>query len=89
MSAKTTPCLTTPCLIALAFGAIVMMAAIPAQARSGHHGGHGQAGGWTGGGHGGVHRPVEHGRGSGGGKVCYNIVGKPYVLKGRGRCPIS
>lgn len=86
MSAKTTPCKTTQCLIALALG--VTAAAIPAQARSGSYGGHGQVGGWTGGGHGGVHRPVEYGRGNGG-KVCYNIVGKTYVLKGRGRCPIS
>lgn len=25
----------------------------------------------------------------GGGKVCYTIVGKPYVDTGRGRCPMS
>ena len=77
---------TTPHLIALVLGAAVLAGAIPAQARSGDHGGHGRHSGWNAGGHSGVYRPAGHG---GGGKVCYNLVGKPYLSKGRGRCPIS
>ncbi|WP_407522047.1 hypothetical protein [Methylobacterium oryzisoli] len=75
---------TMPRLIALVLGAAVLAGTMPAQAQSGYHGGHGRYGGWTRGGHGGVYRPADHG-----GKVCYNLVGKPYVYKGRGRCPIS
>jgi len=33
--------------------------------------------------------PGGYGNGPSLGKVCYNFAGKPYIYRGRGRCPIS
>ncbi len=56
-------------------------------------------GGYGGGSYGGDdygYRPTGYGDGGYGGggpvnlgKVCYNFAGKPYIYRGRGRCPIS
>ena len=51
--------------------------------KSGNSSGNKGSGGWNQqqGGYGGG--PVNLG------KVCYNFAGKPYIYRGRGRCPIS
>ncbi|TGD96084.1 hypothetical protein [Methylobacterium nonmethylotrophicum] len=68
-------------------GLAALLLAVPAEAQWGGYGGRGQHGGrHCPMGDCGYHRPRPPG---GGGKICYNFAGRPYVYKGRGRCPIS
>ena len=61
--------------------------------QGGSYGGsQGRPGGWnqSQGGYGGDgYGPGGYGNGPKLGKVCYNFAGKPYIYRGRGRCPIS